>query len=122
MTSIPINKLTPLEALEQAIKASELLISELGSFNNIESGSEPEKTNKLTQVREKLVQQVFAHHWLETDVATHRADFEKLEQLSSQLINQATLVRHDLHQQRVDNQQGRKAVNAYDKAKGQFHR
>lgn len=120
MTS-PINELPPAEALEQAVKASELLLTELASFGDFEE-EQLEKTNKLSQIRNQLVEQVFASTWSEAEVTSHTASFEKLEQLNTQLIEKAAKVRYDLHQQRVDNQQGRKAVNAYDKAKGQFHR
>lgn len=122
MSSPPISDLTPVEALEQAIKASELLLSELNTFSDLEAGTQLEKTDKLTLVRDQLIKQVFTHNWQETEVTAHNAAFEKLEQLNIQLVEQAASVRHNLHQQRVDNQQGRKAVSAYGTAKGQFHR
>lgn len=117
----PISDLPPAEALEQAVKASELLLTELASFGEFEE-EQLEKTNKLSQIRNQLVEQVFATAWSEAEVEQNRSKLEALEALNAQLIEKAAKVRYDLHQQRVDNQQGRKAVNAYGTARSQFHR
>ncbi|GLR63033.1 hypothetical protein [Marinospirillum insulare] len=122
MTSQPINDLKPSEALEQAVKASELLLTELDSFSDIEAGTQLEKVDKLTLVREQLVNQTFDYDWTEEEVEQLKNQFSQLEALNDQLIEKAISVRYDLHQQRVDNQQGRKAVNAYGTTKGQFSR
>lgn len=129
MTNKPIGDLTPAEALQQAIKASQLLLKELTKFGDSETElqeeqqeEENQKIEKLIAVRDQLVAQVFVQAWSEADVAIHQAKFEQLEVLNTQLVEQATNTRHDLHQQRVDNQQGRKAVNAYGTARNQFHR
>lgn len=121
MLPTSVNDLSPQEALAQAINASELLLKELANFDSFEA-EQLEKADKLTQVREQLVQKTFAYNWTEEEVTQHHAQFTLLEKLNNQLVEKATNVRYDLHQQRVDNQQGRKAVSAYGTAKGQFHR
>ena len=121
MSSPPISDLTAVEALEQAITASQLLLKELANFESFEE-KQLEKTNKLAQVRDQLVHQAFACDWSEDEVAKHHDKLSKLEALNTQLVEKAEEVRYDLHQQRVDNQQGRKAVSAYGTAKSQFYR
>lgn len=121
MTNLPISELSPVAALEQAIKASQLLLTKLANYGDFEE-EQLEKTDQLSQVRTLLVEQVFASTWPEEAVELNRTKFESLETLNAQLIEQAAKVRYDLHQQRVDNQQGRKAVSAYGTARNQFHR
>jgi len=121
MVTTSISELSPLEALKQAITASELLLKELTNFESFEE-KQLEKTNKLTQVRNQLVHRAFACDWSEDEVTKHHDKFSKLEALNTQLIEKAAKVRYNLHQKRVNNQQGRKAVSAYGQAKGQFYR
>lgn len=126
----PIDQLTPSQALQQAIKASELLLVEISQgFNqeiNIETEPEEDvtlpKIEKLQKLRDQLIVQTFSHLWTEEEVQEHLAAFQKLEALDTQLQNAALNLRTNLHQLRTDNQQGRKAVSAYGTAKGQFHR
>lgn len=129
MTNKSIQDLEPSQALQQAIKCSQLLFNELATFSDskateLENQQEEQqqKTDKLTLLRDQLIKQVFSYTWTENEVKNFQADFELLETLNTQLIEKAGEVRYDLHQQRVDNQQGRKAVSAYGTAKGQFHR
>jgi len=129
MTNKPIDELQAKEALQQAIKASHLLLNQLATFSDAEATKQEDqqekqqlKTDKLTLLRDQLVKQVFSYTWTENEVMDYQEDFELLETLNAQLIKKASEVRYDLHQQRVDNQQGRKAVSAYGTAKGQFHR
>lgn len=122
MTSLPITQLTPTEALQQAIQASQLLLKELGSFDELKTDEETKQLNQLANLRDQLMKQVFANAWSQQQVSEHNSALQTLEALNSQLIKQASNTRSDLHQQRVDNQQGRKAVSAYGKSKGQFLR
>ena len=116
-----ISELNPEQALAQALQASRRLLEKLGEFTSYEE-EQIEATNKLLAVREQLVRQVFAHPWPPEAVAAHQTSFNQLEDLNQQLEELAHSTRQTLHQQRVDNQQGRKAVSAYGKAKGQFSR
>lgn len=132
-----MEQLPPSQALQQAVKASELLLVELKQEANqgfgLSSIPEPEEETteeasffsniiKLQQVRDKLIVQTFSHLWTEKEVQHHLQAFKKLEALDAQLQNSALNLRSNLHQLRTDNQQGRKAVSAYGTAKGQFHR
>ena len=122
MTSLPITQLTPTEALQQAIQASQLLLKELGSFDELKTDEETKQLNQLANLRDQLMKQVFAKAWSQQQVSEHNSALQTLEELNKKLIKQASNTRSDLHQQRVDNQQGRKAVSAYGKSKGQFLR
>ena len=120
--STTVNKLAPNQALQQAIKTSEQLLVELNKNNNQADTLEVilPKIEKLQTLRDQLIHQTFSELWTEAQVTQHMAAFEKLDALDKQLQNSALNLRTNLHQLRTDNQQGRKAVSAYGKAKGQF--
>ena len=121
-TPQPIDTLTPSQALQQAIKASELLLLEFNKDNNEadELDITLPKIEKLQKVRDQLLHQIFSELWTEEQVTQQAAAFEKLDVLDKQLQSQALTLRTNLHQLRTDNQQGRKAVSAYGTARGQF--
>ena len=121
MSFEPIDNLIPAEALEQAIKATRLLLDEIGKMTEAEADN-AEKTEKLAKIRDQLVHQVFSESWSEADVQKHLTELQTLETLDAELQNRAMEIRSSLHQMRADNQHSRKAVNAYGKAKGQFSR
>ncbi|HKM16051.1 MAG TPA: hypothetical protein VJY63_09065 [Marinospirillum sp.] len=123
-TAKPIAELTPNQALQRAVKASELLLVELNKNNNTADELETtlSKIEKLQTLRDQLIHQVFSELWSEAQVAQQAADFAKLDTLDKQLQKLAKTLRTNLHQLRTDNQQGRKAISAYGKAKGQFLR
>ena len=116
-----IAELSPLAALEQAIKASRMLLDEMGKMADSQADN-ADKAEKLTKIREQLVHQVFSKSWTEAEVQQHLTDLQTLETLDAELQSRAAEIRSSLHQMRADNQHNRKAVNAYGKAKGQFHR
>lgn len=74
------------------------------------------------QRRAQLIEQLFSYPWSAEQVQAYQAEFAQLEALDQQLKEEAVALRQSLHQQRVDNQYNRKAVNAYGQAKGQFSR
>lgn len=112
-------KLSPSAALTEAIKASQMLLTRLESFEQQEA-EQIEKTEKLVQIRQQFIERTFAEPWAEEAVQTHKAQFQLLEQLDAQLQELAKTTRLSLHKQRVDNQQGRKAISAYGSSKNQF--
>lgn len=124
MSLPPLDELTPAQALEQAITASQVLQSELNQLGKITEAdadaAQLAEVEELTAIRDKLIRQTFAHKWQEAEVQQYLAQFQQLEDLDSQLTQQLEKVRSSLFQQRVDNQQGRKAVNAYGNAKNQW--
>lgn len=122
MTNLTSTELTPSQALQQAIKVSELLLVELNKDNSQADELEITlpKIEQLQTQRDQLVHQIFSELWTEEQVAQQAATFEKLDALDKQLQKLALTLRTNLHQLRNDNQQGRKALNAYGKAKGQF--
>lgn len=74
----------------------------------------------LAAKRDQLIRQTFAHQWQEAEVKQHQQQLNQLENLNTQLTQQLEDIRSSLFQQRVDNQQGRKAVSAYGNAKNQW--
>lgn len=126
-STIAIDTLTPNQALQQAIKASEQLLVELNIIELSKDNSQADelditlpKIEKLQTLRDQLIHQVFSELWTEAQVTQQMAAFDKLDALDKQLQNQALNLRTNLHQLRTDNQQGRKALNAYGTARGQF--
>ena len=110
------------EALQQCLKATQKLLAE---FDKIEQGDAEQETDtleKLTHIREQLIQQTFASPWTEEAVNQHREALEALQQSDEELRQRAQQIRDDLHQKRSANQHNRKAVNAYGTAKGQYQR
>lgn len=120
----PLNELTPAQALAKAIKASQLLQGELNQLSELtEDAADAAKIARvedLTAIRDKLIRQTFAQPWQEAEVKQHLPQLNQLEELNTQLTQQLEEVRSNLFQQRVDNQQGRKAVSAYGNAKSQW--
>ncbi len=117
-----IAELSSAEALQQGIKATQRLLAE---FTKLEKGDPEQETDtleKLSQIREQLLHQMFAQPWTEAAVEQHRSELEELERLDEELRTLAQKVRKDLHEKRSANQHNRKAVNAYGTAKGQFYR
>lgn len=114
-----MSKLSPITALAEAIKASQMLLKRLESFEEQEA-EQIEKTEKLVQIRQQFIEKTFAEPWQEDAVQEHQTQFQQLEQLDAKLRELATDTRLSLHKQRVDNQQGRKAINAYGNSKNQF--
>ncbi|MBE0508823.1 MAG: hypothetical protein IBX50_19225, partial [Marinospirillum sp.] len=119
MSAEPIDNLNPVQALEQAIKATRLLLDEIGKMTEAEADN-AEKTEKLAKIRDQLVHQVFSQSWSEADVQKHLTQLQTLETLDAELQTKSQQIRTSLHQMRADNQHNRKAVNAYGQAKGQF--
>ena len=126
-STIAIDTLTPNQALQQAIKASEQLLVELNIIELSKDNSQADelditlpKIEKLQTLRDQLIHQVFSELWTEAQVTQQMAAFDKLDALDKQLQNQALNLRTNLHQLRTDNQQGRKALSAYGTARGQF--
>ncbi len=66
-----IETLAPSQALQQAIKASELLLVELNKNNNQADTLEVilPKIEKLQTLRDKLIHQIFSELWTEAQVA-----------------------------------------------------
>lgn len=121
MSAESIENLKPQVALVQAIKATRLLMDEIGKMADAEADN-AEKTEKLAKIRDQLVHQVFSESWSEADVQKHLTELQTLETLDAELQTKSQQVRTSLHQMRADNQHNRKAVNAYGQAKGQFSR
>ena len=121
MSKQPIEQLSPAEALEQAIKASRLLLEEIGKMADADAEN-ADKTEKLASIREQLVKQVFSQPWSESEVAQQLASLQELDELNEKLQSLTAEMRDTLHKLRADNQHNRKAVNAYGQAKGQFSR
>ncbi|MBE0508500.1 MAG: hypothetical protein IBX50_17580, partial [Marinospirillum sp.] len=119
MSAEPIENLSPVQALVQAIKATRLLLDEIGKMTAAEADN-AEKTEKLAKIRDQLVHQVFSKSWTEAEVQQHLSELQTLETLDTELQDKAMEIRTSLHQMRADNQHNRKAVNAYGQAKGQF--
>lgn len=115
---------SPSQALATAIQSSLDLQQQLNGLSTLTN--EEEDAEQLAAVeglaakRDEFIRQTFAHSWTEEEVQRYHADFEQLESLNTELTDQLELVKKKLFQQRVDNQQGRKAVNAYGSAKNQW--
>lgn len=121
MSSSSIDQLSRQQALAQALKASRLLLDEIGKMADADAENS-EKTEKLTGIREQLVKQVFSQPWSEAEVTQHLTELQELDSLNEQLQRLSAETRSTLHQLRADNQHNRKAVNAYGKTKSQFSR
>lgn len=120
----PVTELSPSQALAAAVQASTALQKKLHQLDTLAEDAEDtqllESIEELTAIRDQLIRQTFAHPWQEDQVEQHLAQLNQLESLNAALIKQQEEVRNNLFQQRVSNQQGRKAVSAYGKAKSQW--
>lgn len=121
MTHPAITDLASEQALEQALKASRILLDTLTKMEASDA-IDPEKAEKLVNIRDQLIRQTFKTPWTEEKVKQHRATFQKLEALDIELNDCLAGIRNSLHKKRTDNQHNRKAVNAYGKAKSQYSR
>lgn len=121
MTQPAISNLQPEQALEQAVKASQLLLDALLKMQEDDEIT-PEKAEKLARIRDQLIQQTFKYTWSQERVKQHQSTFQQLEKLDSELNTQLAELRSSLHKKRADNQHNRKAVHAYGKAKSQYSR
>lgn len=112
------------QALTQAISVSLELQQQLDGLSTLtDEAADSEQRlqlDRLAAKRDQLIRQAFATAWPAKDVEQYRQEFEQLESLNSELSEQLETERAALLQQRIDNQQGRKAVNAYGNAKNQW--